>query len=201
MAEESKAKSAPQVSYPVKLISKLLMLTERRVQQLSKEGVLPKGERGRYELVASVQGYIKFLRDRAIGEDLPGDAVSSNRARILKARADIAELEAERLAGSLIPASEVQSTWVAAVSRFRQKALAIPVKAAPLVSVETEIDACHEIVETFVHEALAELAATVVQAAGASGGDGADAGGVSLGGAAAAPDSEPVGRPKAAAKP
>ena len=34
---------------PIAVIAKLLDLTERRVQQLSREGVIPKAERGRYE--------------------------------------------------------------------------------------------------------------------------------------------------------
>ena len=75
----------------------------------------PKGERGRYELVASVQGYIKYLKDRAIGGDIPADAIGDHKVRLLKARADIAEFESERLAESLIPADEVEKVWTAAV--------------------------------------------------------------------------------------
>ena len=30
------------------------------------------------------------------------------------------------------------------------------------MAVETDIETCHEIIETFIHEALAELAATLV---------------------------------------
>ena len=41
-------------TYPVSTIAKLFNLTERRVQQLASEGVIPKPERGKYDLVASV---------------------------------------------------------------------------------------------------------------------------------------------------
>lgn len=43
-------------SQPLAVIAKLLDLTERRVQQLSREGVIPKAERGRYDLVGAVKG-------------------------------------------------------------------------------------------------------------------------------------------------
>lgn len=43
-------KSTAAPTYPVATIAKLLLLSDRRVQQLTKEGVIPKEERGRYEL-------------------------------------------------------------------------------------------------------------------------------------------------------
>lgn len=164
---------AAAATYPVATIAKLLMLTERRVQQLAKEGVLPRAEKGRYELAPVVQAYIKYLRDRAIGADLPGAPLGEHRTRLYKARADIAEFEAERLAGTLIPADDVERAWTAAANRVKQRGLAIAPKAAPLVAVETDTDACQEIIETFVHETLAELAATDVKVESPPGGEGA----------------------------
>ena len=61
-------------TYPVSTIAKLLMLTERRVQQLTADGVIPKPERGRYELIPAVQGYIKYLRARTLGADALDEA-------------------------------------------------------------------------------------------------------------------------------
>jgi len=43
---------------PIGVIAKLLDLSERRVQQLSREGVIPKAERGQYDLIGSVRGYV-----------------------------------------------------------------------------------------------------------------------------------------------
>lgn len=152
---------AAPATYPVETIAKLLDLTPRRVQQLAGEGVIPKAERGRYELVPAVKGYIKYLKERAIGADVSNDE-GEHKRRLLKARADIAEMEAERIAGELVPVDAVEKTWVAAVTRFRQRALSVAPKAAPLTAVETTTEACHEVIETYIHECLAELAATVV---------------------------------------
>jgi hypothetical protein len=67
--------------YPVETIAKLLDLTPRRVQQLSAEGVIPRVGHGKYELVSSVRGYIRYLKAAEIG----GDARADNQ-RLLRAR-------------------------------------------------------------------------------------------------------------------
>ena len=72
-------------TYPVNVIAKLLDLTIRRVYQLTNEGVIPRAEKGRYELVPAVQGYIRYLRDRAVGADaLPDESARASRASTLK---------------------------------------------------------------------------------------------------------------------
>ena len=167
---------AAEATYPVEIVAELLDLTPRRVYQLTKEGIIPKASRGRYELVPAVRGYIKYLRDRAINADVK-DGDTDHRKRLTKARADIAEKEAERLAGNLVPVDRAEQVWTDAVANFRQRTLAVAHKAAPMVAVEEDIDQCHEIIEAHLHEALAELAGTQFEvedpdAAGArSGGD------------------------------
>lgn len=148
-------------THPLATIAKLLMLTERRVQQLSAEGVIPKAERGRYELVPAVQGYIRYLKDRSLGADVPGDEYEHKR-RLIKARADLAEMEAAQLAGQLVRTELAEKVWCDAASRFRQRVLSVAPKAAPIVAVEMDSAVCYEVIESFLHEALAELAGTTV---------------------------------------
>ena len=50
-------------SYPLSTIAKLLLLSEQRVVQLTKDGFIPSFEKGRYELAPAVQGYIRYLQD------------------------------------------------------------------------------------------------------------------------------------------
>jgi hypothetical protein len=50
---------------PIAVIARLLDLSERRVQQLSRDGVIPKAERGQYDLVGAVRGYVVYGRPRA----------------------------------------------------------------------------------------------------------------------------------------
>jgi phage terminase Nu1 subunit (DNA packaging protein) len=99
-------------TYPVAVISKLLDLTPRRVQQLASEGVIPRAEKGRYELVPAVRGYIRYLRDRAIGAGvLPEDAARASRARLIKAQAEAQEMENEKVRGELLPLEIVGRAW------------------------------------------------------------------------------------------
>jgi hypothetical protein len=49
----------------IAVIAKLLDLSERRIQQLGREGVIPKPERGQYDLVGAVRGYVNYLREQA----------------------------------------------------------------------------------------------------------------------------------------
>lgn len=99
--------SAVSPSYPASTIAKLFNLTERRVQQLAKEGVIPKGERGKYDLVGAVRGYVKYLQERALGRS---DAayndeadIKLERKRLIKAQADKTESENQKLRGELVP--------------------------------------------------------------------------------------------------
>ena len=74
-------------SYPVSTIAKLFGLTERRVQQLAQEGIIPKPEKNQYELVGSVRSYIDYLQQRAFGKGAVPQDTHLERARLLKAQA------------------------------------------------------------------------------------------------------------------
>ena len=80
---------------PIGVIARLLDLSERRVQQLSREGVIPKAERGQYDLIGSVRGYVRYLRDQALKAQAGAPDYAAERARFIRARADLAEMEAE----------------------------------------------------------------------------------------------------------
>lgn len=83
-------------TYPVATIAKLLMISERRVQQLAQEGAIPKAERGRYELEPTVQGYIRYLQERSVHSDASTIDYAVEKARLTKAQADLAELTLAR---------------------------------------------------------------------------------------------------------
>lgn len=45
--------------------AQLLDLTERRVQQLARDGIIQKSSHGRYPLVGTVRAYVRYLREEA----------------------------------------------------------------------------------------------------------------------------------------
>lgn len=46
-----------------KVIARLLNITERRLQQLAREGIVPKAARGQYPLAGCIRGYITYLQN------------------------------------------------------------------------------------------------------------------------------------------
>lgn len=95
-------------TYPVGTIAKLLMLSDRRVQQLTKEGVIPKAERGRYELAPAVQGYIRYLQERSLRSDQSPIDYHTEKARLTKAQADREEVEAAKAMGEVVSVKQVE---------------------------------------------------------------------------------------------
>ncbi len=149
---------------PIAVIAKLLDLTERRVQQLGRDGVIPKAERGQYDLVGAVRGYLRYLRDQASrARDGVAD-FGTERARLIKAKADLAEMEALQRRGELLPAAGVEDAWTEVLSRLRARLLVLPDRLAPLIHEETTIAGARAIIRQGIAEALAELAAMPVTA-------------------------------------
>lgn len=139
------------------VLSKVLMITERRIQQLASEGILAKEDRGKYPLIPNVQAYIKFWQDRAVGSDAGQTDLHTERTRLTKAQADKTELEADVLKGDLIPADEVFERWETMVAGFRAKMLSIPTKTSHLLINVSVFDEVESILKTHVYEALKEL--------------------------------------------
>lgn len=112
-------------TYPVATIAKLLLLSERRIQQLTKEGVIPKAERGRYELAPAVQGYVRYLQERVAGSAPASGEIDyhKEKARKTRAEADIAEMDAALRKGSTIDADEVRRGWQKVLGEVRANLL------------------------------------------------------------------------------
>lgn len=151
------SETAGNPTYPVGTIARLLKLTERRVQQLSKEGVIPKTEKNRYELAPAVQGYIGYLQDRMAGNSaMPAD-FHIEKARLVKAQADKAELEANELNGKLVRVEDVKKELFESITDCKNRLMSIASKAAPIVANETEPGVVQSIIDDLVREALKEL--------------------------------------------
>jgi len=144
-------------TYPVTTIARLLLLTERRVQQLVKEGVIPKTERNRYELAPAVQGYIRYLQERMAGNTAAPADMHLEKSRLVKLQADKAQIELDHLNEVLVRTEDVAKEWQSILVDMKSKMLSIPSKAAPLLSGQTEIHVIMDMLQSFVEEALLEL--------------------------------------------
>jgi len=172
-------------------MAKLLDLSPRRVQQLVKDGVIPKMERGRYELVPVVRAYIHYLRERNIQAGVV--SLEEVRTRKIKAEAELAEIDLAHQRGETINVDAAAIVWGEVLSVAKGRLLSIPAKLAPIVAVEDAPAICKALIEEQVFEVLDELADDIsVWAEDA--GSGVDADGSDGTEAAAETDDERMGR-------
>jgi phage terminase Nu1 subunit (DNA packaging protein) len=143
---------------PISVIARLLDLSERRVQQLSREGVIPKAERGQYDLIGSVRGYVRYLRDQAVRAQAGAPDYASERARFIRARADLAEMDAEARRGVMIPAGEVEGAWIAVLALLRTRLLALPDRLAPIAHDQATVGDTRNLIRAAIREVLDDLA-------------------------------------------
>lgn len=142
---------------PLDTICRLLDLTPQRVNQLAKEGVIPKVERGRYELVPVVRAYIQYLRMGNLKRDLPENDYTTHRMRLVRAKADIMEMEKAQMEERLIPADDIADAWLEATANMRAKMLSLPSKAAPEIFAAETLAEVKATLKEQIHEALSEL--------------------------------------------
>lgn len=144
-------------TYPVGTIAKLLLLTERRVQQLTKEGIIPKSERGRYELAPAVQGYVRYLQARTHGSNAAPADYHFEKARLVRAQADRAEAELAELNASLVGADDVADAWANLLTNMKTRLLSIPTKSAASVLHEETVNGIQSVLESDINEVLMEF--------------------------------------------
>ena len=187
---------------PIGVIARLLDLSERRVQQLSREGVIPKAERGQYDLIGSVRGYVRYLRDQALKAQAGAPDYAAERARFIRARADLAEMEAEEKRRSLIAAEQIEAAWIAVLALLRTRLLALPDRLAPQAFEQSTVGDTRNLIRAAIREVLDDLAQPDIELeadidlAGVT--DPEAVGGEGAGGteAAAGPNDQRLGRPK-----
>jgi len=148
-------------SYTANVIANVLKVQARSVYRLAEQEVIPKPDAdGKFDLVASVHGYIDFLRSRHGGSKsaLSAQKFSAERARLYEARADIAEVERARLAAELVSADEVETAWIDMITIAKARMLALPSKMAPRLALISSPTKIRELLESELYAALGELA-------------------------------------------
>ena len=145
----------------VGVLAKLFNLTAVRVQQLAADGVVIKHARGRYDLWASIRNYIKYLQERKVnqwdGNGEGGGDYEGHRARLTKAKADIAEIDAELKKGTTHAAEAVAAVWAEMIGNARAKLLGMPTKLAGALD-GLSIQEREAMLKEAINEALRELA-------------------------------------------
>ena len=129
--------------YRVEIIAQLFGVTVRRIQQLTQEGVLPTTETvdgRRYDLVPTIQQYVKYLSDKAYGKDRSEKELE---LREQKMKADIAlkesqgelhRLKTDIAAGKYIAVEEVTMDYERFFVTFKNFAMSLPARLTDEIS-------------------------------------------------------------------
>lgn len=88
-------------------IAEILNLTPRRIQQLVREGVIPRPEHGKYELVASVRAYVTYLQKLVESRGVASKELHAERTRLFKEQADSMEIKNRLQRGEIVPVERV----------------------------------------------------------------------------------------------
>lgn len=146
--------------YPKKVIADLLNLSERRVEQLTHQKILPKAERGKYDLGPTVKAYVMYLQQRLSGGDEVIDikALKDEKLRAetdeRRAKARIADMRAKALEGSLLEREQVVKEWTSRVTEVKAALLNLPQEIGFLFADSQYRTTVEEGVELFVEETL-----------------------------------------------
>lgn len=143
---------------PVRRLASMLGLTERRVQQLADEGILPKSGRGRYPLDAAVLAYVRYVQAASDGELDAVEDFNTARARKMSADADIAEINAAARRGELVERRQVEREAQSVMLQIRTRLEMVSYRVAPRIVGETNERRIRDAIDDEVASALTTLA-------------------------------------------
>jgi hypothetical protein len=158
-------------------LARILGISRERVYQLEREGKIAREPDGKFDLDKVRADLNRNLdirqkspargdRPASIGGDEATNPLGVSGANTLAgvqlqheiAKAMKAQLEVKRLKGILVDAGQVKQEVSEMISAARSRALVIPSKLAPLVAHETDVRACHAIIEREIKAFLTSMA-------------------------------------------
>ena len=147
------------------VIAKIFGVSTRRIEQLKAEGIIKgQGKPTKYDLLPTIQAYIKYLSDKANGREkkekdvqLETDKLDAEK-RIKVAKAEVAEMELAELQGKLHRADDVEAITTDHVLFLRSMLMAMPGKLAVDLAGDHTAAEQAEVVKREVYHILDQLA-------------------------------------------
>ena len=146
-------------TYGADFYAKLFRLTTRRIQQLAKDGIIPKSGRGKYPLLGVISGYVAYLQERALSGEVGPAEYQNEKALKTKFEREKLEIEVQVLKGELVPKAQVDQAIGELISACKSRLLSIPTKAAAVAVSMTEAEVAGLLTDQ-IYEALHELSRT-----------------------------------------
>ncbi|SCJ81470.1 Uncharacterised protein [uncultured Flavonifractor sp.] len=118
-------------------IAKIFGVSTRRVEQLKTEGVIKgQGKPTKYDLLPTIQAYIRYLSDKANGREKKETTAELEESKlraevtIKESKAEAAKLELKELQGKMHRAEDVEAIMTDHVLFLRSMLMALPGKLA-----------------------------------------------------------------------
>jgi phage terminase Nu1 subunit (DNA packaging protein) len=162
MAKRKEKSESPRI-VGIKQVAVILNLTVARIQQLVQEG-LPKKLRGKYDQDECTGWYIRYLQalvEKKAIVDEGGQVFKSEREerlRLLRADADLRELDLARKRGQLVSIEDVEHEMTDLILVTKARILAVGARVAPELVGETSRVMIQAVIEKAHKEALSHLA-------------------------------------------
>lgn len=149
------------------IIAKLFGVTDRRVQQLAKDGVIPAAsvQPYKFDLLPTVQAYIRYLSDKANGKESKSADTVQAEADKLRAEADlkqskakIAEMQLKELEGKMHRSEDVEAVMNDLVYTVRSMIMALPGRLAMDIVQTSNANEASALIRSECYKILNELA-------------------------------------------
>jgi hypothetical protein len=121
---------------PAHKLAQALNLTEQRVHQLVKEGVLRKEGRGQFDAIKCIRAYIRYLQS-LLETDTVHPSEHQERVRLLRVQADLKEMELSKQRSRLVAVQDVDRELNDLVRITTVRVMAIAPRLAPELVGET----------------------------------------------------------------
>lgn len=157
--------------YRVEIIAQLFGVTVRRIQQLTQEGVLPTTETPegrRYDLVPTIQKYVKYLSDKAYGKNRSEKELELREQKmkaeiaLKESQGELHRLRTEIAAGKYISVEEVTLDYQRFFVTFKKFAMALPARLTDMISGSVDPLEARRIEKSIQQEVQALLNAFVI---------------------------------------
>lgn len=141
--------------YNSNAVARWLDITERRVRQLRDEGIITEYKPGYYDLKKVIIQYIHYLRGTNSGKNLN---YNTERAKLIKTKRELQELELTKKRNDLHSSEDIKLVMTDMLIKFKSRMMAIPAKASPVLTKETDQTRIFKELKKLIDEALEELA-------------------------------------------
>ena len=107
-------------------IAAFLGIGTSRVRTLSREGVMVRVGRGRFDVRETLGNYLARLRDGAVKAGPVTDEMKAEKLRLARQQADKIEIQNAAARGELVRSADVEREWANVLRDVRSTVLAVP---------------------------------------------------------------------------